>query len=227
MTNRVFFRHNSIDIPIKIQRSGRKTLSIAVHSKNHIIVKSPIYIRDIEIHQFIDKSSQWISNRLEDLVKNQPDFSFNQGSTVPYMGKLITIRNGEKTFLSDNVLHIKEVNIEDELKKWYISQARRVITDRVNYYTDKLGIKYNKVFIKSQKTRWGSCSALGNLNFNWKIILTSPELIDYLVIHEVCHLLEMNHSGRFWKLVASLDPEHIKHRKELMEYSSYLRNYLQ
>ena len=92
------------------------------------------------------------------------------------------------------------------------------ITILTKKYSKIIGVEYNRIFVKSQKTIWGSCSSKKNLNFNWKIYFTTSELIEYLVIHEVCHLKHMNHSNDYWKLVESLCPEYKRLRKELKEY---------
>lgn len=97
----------------------------------------------------------------------------------------------------------------------YKREALALVTERLHYFNTLYGFAYTKVSIKSQKTRWGSCSSKGALSFNYKITLLSPELADYLVVHELCHLSEMNHSPRFWKLVGKAVPEYARLRKDL------------
>ncbi|MDB5187873.1 MAG: putative metal-dependent hydrolase [Candidatus Kaiserbacteria bacterium] len=94
-------------------------------------------------------------------------------------------------------------------------KTARIIKDRLGYFAAQYGYSYKKVSIRDQKTRWGSCSRSGNLNFNYKIALLPEKLIDYIVIHELCHLKELNHSKNFWNLVARACPEHLLLRKEL------------
>jgi predicted metal-dependent hydrolase len=86
---------------------------------------------------------------------------------------------------------------------------------RIEYYNQYYGFKYNKINIKNQKTRWGSCSKKGNLNFNYKILFLSAETRDYIVVHELCHLKEFNHSKKFWNLVAETIPNYLQIRKNL------------
>ncbi len=86
-------------------------------------------------------------------------------------------------------------------------KARQYIPVRVEYWADIIGVKYSSVTIRAQRTRWGSCSSKGNLNFNCLLMLTDTEIIDYVVIHELCHIKEMNHSKRFWALVGSVMPD--------------------
>ena len=98
-----------------------------------------------------------------------------------------------------------------QLKK----QAALVLTERTAYYADLLGVSYGRITIRCQKTRWGSCSAKGNLNFNCLLMLAPPQVADYVVIHELCHRKEMNHSQRFWDAVLKLCPDHTQCRKWL------------
>ena len=103
------------------------------------------------------------------------------------------------------------------LEKWYRNQAREYITGRVKHFSQKLKLNCNRICIKGQKTRWGSCSSLKNLNFNWLLIMAPAAVIDYVVIHELSHLVEMNHSRKFWQLVESHCPDYQQHRKWLRE----------
>jgi predicted metal-dependent hydrolase len=93
--------------------------------------------------------------------------------------------------------------------------ARRFVKSRIAYFNQFYNFKFNKIFIKNQSTRWGSCSSLRNLNFNYKIIYLRPDLADYLIVHELCHLGEMNHSKRFKDLVSKTIPNYVKLNKEL------------
>ena len=94
-------------------------------------------------------------------------------------------------------------------------QARRFVENRISYFNKFYNFQINRVAIKNQSTRWGSCSSKGNLNFNYKIIYLKPVLADYLIVHELCHLGELNHSKKFWALVFKTIPEYAKINKEL------------
>ena len=94
-------------------------------------------------------------------------------------------------------------------------QARRFVENRLSYFNKFYNFEINHVSIKNTSTRWGSCSSMGNLNFNYKIIYLRPQLADYLIVHELCHLGELNHSKRFWELVAKTIPDYVNINKEL------------
>ena len=98
-------------------------------------------------------------------------------------------------------------------------QARRFITSRINYFNGFYNFKINRIAIKNQTSRWGSCSSKGNLNFNYKIIYLRPALADYLIVHELCHLGELNHSKRFWALVCKAIPDYVEINRELRRTS--------
>ena len=101
-------------------------------------------------------------------------------------------------------------------------QTRKLITDRVKYYAPVIGVTYNKIAIRTQHTRWGSCSSKGNLNFNCLLALVPPEVLDYVVVHELCHRKELNHSARFWSEVEKILPNYHMHRKWLKEHGASL-----
>lgn len=106
---------------------------------------------------------------------------------------------------------------EDPQRKQNRELARQRITRRVEYFAPLVGVTYNRIFIKEQKTRWGSCSSLGNLNFNWKLILLDEELLDYVVVHELAHRKQMNHSPTFWAEVERVLPDYRERRRRLKE----------
>ncbi len=97
----------------------------------------------------------------------------------------------------------------------YKESARKLVYERLEYFNQFYNFKYNKVAIRNQKTRWGSCSRRGNLNFSYRLALMDPRLADYIIVHELCHLKEFNHSQNFWDLVAQQFPDYKELRKKL------------
>lgn len=135
----------------------------------------------------------------EDWIRKQLDRSRIQQAQLENVGKLT----------------------EAELDALY-RRAKEYLPDRVRYYADMLGVSFGRITIRCQKTRWGSCSAKKNLNFNCLLMLTPPEVIDSVVVHEVCHLREMNHSKRFYALVLQLCPDYRARDKWLKENGKLL-----
>ena len=113
---------------------------------------------------------------------------------------------------------------DDEIKAFKV-RAKQYVPQRVEYWAEIIGVKYNSVSIRAQKTRWGSCSSKGNLNFNCLLMLTDTEAIDYVVIHELCHIKELNHSKRFWSLVETYMPNYkeVQKRIKSMELQIFSR----
>lgn len=109
----------------------------------------------------------------------------------------------------------RRVTITDEMRKTGKKEAKRQIRERIAYYAELMGVSYGRVAVREQKTRWGSCSAAGNLNFNWKLILMPPEILDYVVVHELAHRKEPNHSKAFWSVVEQILPDYKERRRWL------------
>ncbi|MBS4026276.1 MAG: M48 family metallopeptidase [Clostridia bacterium] len=130
------------------------------------------------------------------------------------------------TKIKELQVHQEEQLAQRELRKqqasWYRQQANEAIMLRVRYYSEKVGVAYNTVRIKDQKTRWGSCSAKKNLNFNWRLIMAPPEVLDYVVVHELCHLIHLNHSPAFWQLVKNQLPDYSRHKRWLKDQGATL-----
>ncbi len=140
----------------------------------------------------------------------------NEGKKRTKISKLpagIYILLGE-TILTESE-SAKQTHIEDQLYKWYRTQAGIIIEERVQYYSSVLGEEWGQIRIKDQKSCWGSCSGKRNLNFNWHLVLTPPQILDYVVVHELCHLRQMNHSQAFWREVERILPDYKARRKWL------------
>ena len=107
--------------------------------------------------------------------------------------------------------------IKEMLTKWYKDSFGDIVRERIEKYSPELNVAPAKIFIKNQKTRWGSCSTKGNINLNWLLVMTPLEIIDYVIVHELSHLKVINHSQEFWTLVESILPDYKERRKWLKE----------
>ena len=101
------------------------------------------------------------------------------------------------------------------LEKWYRRQAEQLLSEKAAFYAERLGVSFADIRIKDQRSRWGSCSSVGNLNYNWKLVLMPPEILDYVVVHELAHIVHKNHSAKFYALVAEYLPDY-KEREKLL-----------
>lgn len=113
-------------------------------------------------------------------------------------------------------------NFSSEEVRQLANRALALIPPRVKYWAEQMGISYGRITIRNQKTRWGSCSSVGNLNFNCTLVLAPPEVMDYVIIHELCHRKQMNHSPKFWAEVERFCPDHKAHRRWLKGHSKEL-----
>jgi predicted metal-dependent hydrolase len=111
---------------------------------------------------------------------------------------------------------VKKISLQSKKMR---KEAREIVLVKVSQFNEYYGFEYKRIFIKDQQTRWGSCSSKGNLNFNYRIVILPPELQDYLIVHELCHLKEMNHGANFWKLVEEQIPNYKVLNKQLRTYS--------
>jgi len=124
-------------------------------------------------------------------------------------------------FKESDVALVRKYSQADYVK--YKDEAMEFVVDRVAYFNSDGKFKFNNIFIKNQKTRWGSCSRKGNLNFNYKILFLPKEIQDYIIVHEMCHLKEFNHSKKFWNLVESVMPEYLEIKKELRKHELFYK----
>lgn len=112
--------------------------------------------------------------------------------------------------------------LSDDVRRHYIQIARDIFTQKTAYYAALMNVTYGRISIREQKTRWGSCSSQGNLNFNWRLIFAPEEVLDYVVVHELAHRREMNHSKAFYDIVAAVLPDYKKQKKWLKENGNKL-----
>ena len=166
---------------IQIIRSNRKTAAIQVWQDQTVRIRVPTSMPEKEIQRIIKEKEPWIRTNLEKMKRRQEQLQEAERNTMLLTGaELQTLAN----------------------------QAVKVIPERTAYYAPIIGVTYGRITIRCQKTRWGSCSSKGNLNFNCLLMLAPPEVLDYVVVHELCHRKEMNHSKSFWKEVEKVMPDY-------------------
>jgi len=191
------FRVYDLVIPYTlIKSSRRKTLSIQIGAGGKMTVRCPYYASKWAIDGMLKEKSEWI-------YKN-------------YMESI------QRTTITDNLVPSKETE-DPALVNKHKKYARKIFEAKVAYFSQFTGGNYTGITVRDQKTRWGSCSGRGTLSFNWRLILAPTEILDYVVVHELCHLTHMNHSKEFWKLVESVIPDYKIRRKWLKENGHTLR----
>ncbi len=155
------------------------------------------------------------------------------GDRIPYRGDdyrlLARVDPGRRSAVRlDEAARTLSVRVADAadlaaaLEGWYRARARAVLEARAAAFAAALGVRYGRLTVRDQRTRWGSCSSTGNLNFNWRLILAPPAVLDYVVIHELAHRRELNHGPRFWALVAAHCPDYRAHQRWLKAHGGEL-----
>ncbi len=224
-----------MSIPFKIDKiicSKRRTVALKITEDAQLIIKAPLFVHDEILKQFIVKHQKWIIKKLNETTERREKVvqkKFVNGEEFSYLGQLFKLHITDciqEPFVFDNGFYVSkeyEAQIKDLFIQWYKREAHRKIVERVEYYAKKWGFKYRKIRITAALTRWGSCTLNGNLNFSYRLIMAPIEVVDYVVVHELAHLVEHNHSPKFWKLVETIIPEYKKMKKWLKENGYFLR----
>lgn len=220
--------------PDLITRSNRKTLSLSILKDGQVVVKAPLKMSNEAIHKFIYEKQKWIREKLSIIHQNQAKFE----DVIKY--KKFLLYGNEYSIKTSNVKKIQTAyndlsilipsNTPDEkimpkLKSWFKKTAKTILEERVEYISSKIKLKPSGIRISDSKGRWGSCNNKGNISFNYRVVMLDPAVIDYVIIHELCHLVEMNHSKRFWNLVLSFMPNASICKNKIKEYSFLLSLY--
>ncbi len=187
------------------------------------------------IPALLKEKSRWIADKLAyyGLARSPAARKgLKSGDTVPYLGRSLEISVGynpgdaggarlKQRKLEVN-LSTRNEGLDLVLQQWYRTQAAVQIRRRTDRLSARLGLTYNRLTIRGQRTRWGSCSQMGNLSFNWRLVMAPGPVIDYVIIHELAHRKEMNHTQRFWQLVAVHCPRWRQHRRWLKDHEAEL-----
>lgn len=141
---------------------------------------------------------------------------------IYYLGKAYKIASIEEGYRLVDEHFLSDRYLEDNLALFYKTQAKEYLPGRVEMLASKFGDRYAKVHITAAKTRWGSCSSKGNINLSYRLMMLPPGTIDYVIIHELCHLHHFNHSKAFWKLVQQRCKDYKQHENELKKFAKFL-----
>jgi hypothetical protein len=193
-----------------------------VEPDGSVMVTAPKRAPKLMIDRFVVQQSRWVKRQKQKIALLQsayPTLDW-QKRIVSYLGNLYQIKFdpdlGEKVHITTGVVQVCPVTgLEEDVRKtllqWLKQQAQMYIPKQVQVRATTMGILYSNVVLRQQKSRWGSCSTRGNLNFNWRLIHFTTEVIDYVVIHELAHIRHHNHSRDFWRLVARYDADYKEH----------------
>ena len=203
----------------KVIRSKRKTIALQICDDATLIVRAPFGVSKNIIRHTILKHHKWLENKKREILSRNLILTkrkFVNGELFLYMGKSYPLKMISKNdleeplfldvgyfYLQENVIHRREIFVS-----WYKRAAYEKISQRIHWYALKRGLIYNDVKISNAQKQWGSCTHLSNLNFTWRLIMAPLPVIDYVVVHELVHLVEKNHSPSFWNQVRFILPDY-------------------
>ena len=187
------------------------------------------------IARFLQDSAAWVLRKLDAWESQQPiERVWRDGELVDYLGRqlrvalaaqdgysLAQLEDGDVLSLSLPAPH-DPAKVRASLVKWYRRQAQHYFHTRVQHFSAQLAVETPRVFLSNARRHWGSCNVKREVRLSWRLMQAAPHVVDYVVVHELAHLKEMNHSARFWRLVERLCPEYSSARRELDAVSQHL-----
>lgn len=209
--------------PKKIVKSRRKTIALVIDSDGELVVRAPFYASESDIMRFVQEKQDWIQKKSEEMRQKKlerPRLALKEGETIPYLGRECMIFCGiTRTICFDGKAFLlpQAESAQAKLIAWYKKRAAVILQERVESIAKDMRVMPNGVKITSAKTRWGSCSYTNHLNFSWRLIMCPPEVVDYVVVHELCHILHKDHSKSFWESVGRVDAAYREHENWLKE----------
>ena len=209
----------------KIIRTKRKTVSIVVTQDGTVLIRAPLRAPDKLIENFVREKHVWIIKKIQEMEKRPvaPKKEFVNGERMLYLGKYyelrivdnpsVNIELKDKLYISPRILP----DARRHLKDWYKNEAGKKIFERCAFYSEITGYFPKSIKISQAERRWGSCTSKGTLNFSWRLIMAPPEIIDYVIVHEMVHLNRPDHSKAFWNKVRIIMPEYERRKNWLKE----------
>ncbi len=212
----------------KLVRARRRTMALFVDG-NGIEARAPRHVAVAEIETFMREKERWIRRRLA--APRPRPFVWEAGTALPWLGQRVTLapRVGENSVrLSCGLLEVglaDGAGLRERVLSWIREQALALFRERVVALSRVLDLTVSGVSLSNAKTQWGSCSASGRIRLNWRLMLLPAHLVDYVVAHELAHRRELNHSARFWNVVAALYPRYREARRELSALSKTMPDF--
>nr|WP_259519476.1 SprT family zinc-dependent metalloprotease [Halanaeroarchaeum sp. HSR-CO] len=203
-------------------------IDVDIHGVTVVVPES----EDVRPMRLLKENAAWVvdQQRKYDTYREQvPDRTFEAGACFPFLGqdRELVIESRRKHEVDEDSIRLRKSAVEQStvkqaLENFYRSRARDYLTDRTDHYAERMGVEYEKLELRNQRTRWGSCSTSGTISLNWRLIMAPPEVVDYLVVHELAHLTEQHHGREFWQLVGEHIPDYKEKAEWLEKHSSRL-----
>jgi predicted metal-dependent hydrolase len=200
-------------IPYTLIRSNRKTIALVVNTEAQLIVRAPFAVSNREIENLVEKKSAWIREKQYITASHEEKYAhipWKEGESILYLGNAYTIiqLGIESPHLDGIFLNVPRNSRKVDIITWLKDEAKKIISRRTDYYASFMGTKYECLYLSEAKKRWGSCSANGSLRFSWKLVMCPLSVIDYVVVHELAHIVYKNHNDIFWARVKTVLPNY-------------------
>ncbi len=218
------------EISYTLKRSGRRrSIGLRIDERG-LTVNVPLRASEKWLHSVLQDKADWVVEKLDSWQsKKAPPICWAEGARIPFRGEEFTLQltpraRGAVPQLHGEILHVpagvgaEAAEIEKSVTQWYRSEALRVFAECVEHFAPQLQVAPREIKLSAARTQWGSCTAHGVVRLNWQLVKMPLHLIDYVVVHELAHLVEMNHSPAFWSVVESACPDYKQCRAELRSY---------
>ncbi len=222
-----------MDIPPidQVIRTNRKTIALIVEEDGRLVIRAPLRTDGKAIRGIVQQKAEWIRAK-QALARNRSQEvnppQFQPGERFWYLGRpyeLVLVDSPTEPLRLNSRFQLDRAFVDEAATlfgAWYRQQASRIIPQRAQRFARQCDYRYEKISIKDARSRWGSCGRSDNLSFNWRLVMAPLEVIDYVVVHELVHLVEKNHSPRFWARVARLLPDYAQRRAWLKAHGHQL-----
>ena len=223
-------RHVTIaerEIAYQLHRSPRRRKSITlVVDDQQLRVLAPKRTALRHVDALLARRADWIAKRLAAQPPPRLRDRLTPGDQLPLLGRLMPVVAGDAPFAFDGrqfLVNADSPGYVDAAEHWFREYARSDFSARINDWAKRIGARPQQIQIRDQKTRWGSASSKGTLSLNWRLLFAPPEIVEYVVVHELCHLIQADHSPAYWRLVRSHLPDDRERRQALKDLADALR----
>lgn len=215
----------------KVIRSHRRTIALEVTHDATLIVRAPVRLPASYIEEMIEEKRAWILRKMEEMRKRPATrvHEYAEGEQFLFLGNPYplqfrddppgTIERTDRIYVSRDLVP----DIRNRMKRWYMHEAGGILRERCAWFSMMTGHTPATIRITDAQQRWGSCTCTGGLNFSWRLVQAPPGIIDYVVVHELVHLVQHDHSRKFWAKVKEIMPDYAERRKWLRENERLLR----
>lgn len=226
-----------LGLRVAVLRSARTTAALQIVGSD-LQVRIPHHLADERVAAILSQKRPWIRGKVAELRRLPPPRTHElvSGESFPYLGRhyRLKVQQGHQVgvCLSGGYLKAtirpteqgeqRQARLQHYLQSWYRGRALERLQEKTSRYAQQIGVSPAGVTVRAFKARWGSCNSRGQLVFNWHIIKAPHSIVDYVVIHELCHLIHANHSKAFWHHVGHHDPAHLAHRLWLKQHGQRL-----